>query len=52
MLMQGYSHKEIAGIIGKSASMLEVILKDLRVRFNAKNNIELITRLREFGNLI
>jgi DNA-binding NarL/FixJ family response regulator len=50
MLMQGHSHKEIAAIIGKSPSRLEVILKKLRKQFNVKNNIELVSKLKEFGN--
>jgi two-component system response regulator FimZ (fimbrial Z protein) len=49
MLANGYSHQEIADIIGKSRSGLENILKDLRKKFNAKNNTELVAKVNKLS---
>jgi DNA-binding NarL/FixJ family response regulator len=48
MLKNGCGHKEIADVVGKSTSMIEKILKDLRGKVDVKNNFELLTKLGEF----
>lgn len=43
MLAKGQSHKVIADVIGKKKSGLEDILRGMRKKFNARNNIEMVT---------
>lgn len=42
LLSQGLMHKEIASQMGISRSMIEKILKRLRLRYQVNNNLELI----------
>jgi DNA-binding NarL/FixJ family response regulator len=49
MLANGCSHQEIADVIGRSRSGLENILKGLRKKFNAKNNIELVAKVNKLS---
>ncbi len=51
LLKNGSSHKEIARIIEKSQSFVDKILKDLRDRFEVKNNIELLSKMKLFEDL-
>jgi DNA-binding NarL/FixJ family response regulator len=48
MLVKGHCHKEIADVIGISRSLLEDILMKMRKMFNAKNNIELVSKVNNF----
>jgi DNA-binding NarL/FixJ family response regulator len=47
MLANGANHKEIAKTIGTSLSSLEKILKRLRDQYEARNNIELLSKVNK-----
>jgi DNA-binding NarL/FixJ family response regulator len=49
MLANGANHKEIAKTIGTSLSSLEKILKSLRDQYEARNNIELLSKVNKMA---
>ncbi|MDP4281000.1 MAG: response regulator transcription factor [Bacteroidota bacterium] len=49
MLENGYSHQEIAEVIGRSRSGLADILKGMRKKFNAKTITELVTIVKNLS---
>lgn len=51
LLSQGLMHKEIASQMGISRSMIEKILKRLRIRYQVNNNLELIRIFTENRSL-
>jgi two-component system, NarL family, invasion response regulator UvrY len=51
LLMDGLTHKDIAGRLKTSPSNIEKTLQKLRLRFNSKNNLELINILKELGEI-
>ena len=51
LLSQGLTHKEIASQMGISRSMIEKILKRLRIRYQVNNNLELIRILTTIKSL-
>ena len=49
MLEKGYSHQEVAEVIGKSRSGLADILKGMRKKFNAKTVTELVAKVKNLS---
>lgn len=51
LLSRGLTHKEIASQMGVSRSMIEKILKRLRIKYQVNNNLELIRVLTTIRSL-